>query len=150
MVLSIYRAALEPQLHRNLYQPWKVLLVQRDLAELRARMMSVPEVHRISIMAARDPIPVTLRSLLRSRWPNAELVTADGWDVGLTQAMASEVDAPRSRFLILEWTLRDLRLPIDTSQAWQMSAVCDPIRFHGRQLSLILIEPRPNQNALDK
>ncbi len=117
------------------------------LAELRDRLKEFPEVQRISLIATRDPIPITLQYLLRCRWPHAELVASEGWDVGLTQAMNEESQAPRSQFLILEWTRRDIRLPVDTSQGWQMNSVGNPMRFHGRRLSLVLIAPHPNAGS---
>ncbi len=112
------------------------------LADLKTRLATLPEVRRISMISSRDPMPVALRHVLRCRWPRAELVTSEVWDVGLTNAMDAEAAAPRSRFLVLEWTRRDIRLSADTGQAWQVSAVGDPMRFHGRRLSLVLIEPR--------
>lgn len=112
------------------------------LTQLRAQIASLPDVRRITFLVTRDPVPVTLRYLLRCRWPKAEMVTSDGWDEGLTREMNEESGAPRSRFLILEWTRRDLRLSADTGQAWQISPVGDPMRFHGRRLSLTLIGPR--------
>jgi hypothetical protein len=90
----------------------------------------------------RDPVPVTLTYLLRCRWPKAEMATSEGWDEGLTRAMNEESGAPHSRFLIVEWTRRDIRLSADTGQAWHVSPVGDPMRFMGRRLSLILISPR--------
>ena len=112
------------------------------LADLRERLKTFPEVRRISWIASRDQIPVTLRYLLRSRWPKAELVMSEGWDEGLTQAMKDETDSPQSKFLILEWTRRDIRFSADTGQAWQISNLGDPIRFQDRRLSMALIEPR--------
>jgi hypothetical protein len=109
---------------------------------LRSRLAGFPEVSRISLIAARDPIPVSLRYLLRCRWPKVELVSDEGWDSGLTQAMNDESQNPVSRFLILEWTSRNIQLSVDTFKGWQMKSMGDPIRFHGRRLSLILIEPQ--------
>ena len=115
---------------------------EHRLADLRDRLKSFPEVRRISLIATRDPVPVTLRHLLRCRWPKAKLVTSEGWDVGLTAAMNEESESPTSKFLILEWTRRDVRFSADTGQSWRIKAVGDPMRFHGRRLSMILIEPR--------
>ncbi|WP_010587829.1 ArnT family glycosyltransferase [Schlesneria paludicola] len=112
------------------------------LADLRDHLEKFPEVRRISLVATRDPCPVTLRYLLRCRWPQAELVTTEGWDTGLTTAMLAETSAPESRFLVLEWTRRDIRLTSDTDQTWRITAIGDPMRFHGRRLSMVLIEPR--------
>ena len=112
------------------------------LADLRDHLEKFPEVKRISLVATRDPCPVTLRYLLRCRWPQAELVTTEGWDAGLTSAMLAEAKAPQSRFLVLEWTRRDIRLSSDTDQTWRITAIGDPMRFHGRRLSMVLIEPR--------
>ncbi len=112
------------------------------LAELNIRLKALPEVRRISVLSSRDPVPITLRYVLRRRWPKAELVATEGEDTGLTQAMEAETAAPRSSFLVLEWMRRDVRLDSHTGQAWQISAVGDPMRFQGRRLSLALIEPR--------
>ena len=112
------------------------------LVELRTRLAKFPDVRRISLIATRDPIPVTLRHLLRCRWPHTDLVTSEGWDAGLTDAMKQEDSAPQSKFLILEWTRRDLRLTAETSAAWQISSIGNPIRFYGRRLSFVLIGPR--------
>ena len=112
------------------------------IALLKSRLETLPEVQRISLIASRDPIPVALRYILRSRWPQAELVTTEGWDAGLTKAMDNERQQPRSRFLVLEWTRRDIRVSADTGQAWQIAAVGDPLWFYGRRLSLVLIGPR--------
>jgi Dolichyl-phosphate-mannose-protein mannosyltransferase len=112
------------------------------MSVLKSRLETLPEVQRISLIASRDPIPVALRYILRSRWPGAELVTTEGWDAGLTKAMDSERLMPQSRFLVLEWTRRDIRISADTGQAWQINAVGDPMWFYGRRLSLVLIGPR--------
>ena len=112
------------------------------MAVLKSRLETLPEVQRISLIASRDPIPVALRYILRSRWPQAELVTTEGWDAGLTKAMDNERQMPQSRFLVLEWTRRDIRVSADTGQAWQIAAVGDPLWFYGRRLSLVLIGPR--------
>lgn len=112
------------------------------LAELKTRLQSLPEVRRISLIASRDPIPVGLKYVLRCRWPMAEIVATEGWDTGLTKEMESENQAPTSRFLVLEWTRRDIRISANTGQAWQVSAVGNPMRFYGRRLSLVLIGPK--------
>lgn len=112
------------------------------LVELRTRLAKFPDVRRISLIAMRDPVPVTLRHLLRCRWPHVELVTSEGWDAGLTESMKNEDSAPQSRFLILEWTRRDFRLSAETGAAWQISAIGNPMRFYGRRLSFVLIGPR--------
>ncbi len=112
------------------------------IAVLKSRLDTLPEVQRISLIASRDPIPVALRYILRSRWPQAELMTTEGWDAGLTKAMDKERQKPQSRFLVLEWTRRDIRISADTGQAWQIAAVGDPMWFYGRRLSLVLIGPR--------
>lgn len=112
------------------------------LSDLRDRLKNFPNVQRISLIATRDPVPVSLRYLLRCRWPQAEIVTSEGWDAGLTAAMAAESKSPKSRFLVLEWTRCDGRLSADAGQNWQLTNVGDPMRFHGRRLSALLIEPR--------
>ncbi len=112
------------------------------LADVRDRLKTFPEVRRVSLIATRDPVPVTLRYLLRCRWPKAKLTTSEGWDLGLTEAMNQESQSPQSRFLVLEWTSREVRLSADTGQAWKISAAGEPMRFHGRRLSMVLIEPR--------
>ena len=112
------------------------------MAVLKSRLELLPEVQRISLISSRDPIPVALKYILRSRWPRAELVTTEGWDIGLTKAMDKERRKPQSRFLVLEWTRRDIRVSADTGQAWQIAAVGDPLWFYGRRLSLVLIGPR--------
>ena len=112
------------------------------MAVLKSRFEMLPEVQRISLIASREPIPVTLMYILRSRWPQAELVTSEGWDAGLTAAMDKERQMPQSRFLVLEWTRRDIRVSADTGQAWQITAVGDPMWFYGRRLSLVLIGPK--------
>ena len=112
------------------------------MAVLKSRLEVLPEVQRISLIASRDPIPVALRYILRSRWPQAELVTTEGWDAGLTKAMDQERLKPQSRFLVLEWTRRDIHVSADTGQSWQIAAVGDPMWFYGRRLSLVLIGPR--------
>ena len=115
---------------------------ENRMAVLKSRLETLPDVQRISLIASRDPIPVALRYILRSRWPQAELVTTEGWDAGLTKAMDKERQKPQSRFLVLEWTRRDIRISADTGQAWQIAAVGDPMWFYGRRLSLVLIGPR--------
>lgn len=112
------------------------------LSELRDRLKDFPEVKRISLIGSNEPIPVTLNYLLRCRWPRAEMSTTEGWDAGLVAAMAMESKDPKSKFLILEWTHRDIRLSATTNQAWQMSAIGTPMRLHGRRLSMVLVEPR--------
>ena len=112
------------------------------LTELRDRLSEIPEVRRISLIATRDPIPISLRYQLRCRWPKVEIFTNEGWDTGLTHAMNAESQSPGSRFLILEWTRKNVHLTVDTFQGWQMKSVGDPMRFHGRRLSLLLIEPQ--------
>ena len=112
------------------------------MAVLKSRLELLPEVQRISLIASREPIPVALMYILRSRWPQAELVTSEGWDAGLTAAMDKERQMPQSRFLVLEWTRRDIRVSADTGQAWQITAVGDPMWFYGRRLSLVLIGPK--------
>ena len=112
------------------------------MAVFKSRLELLPEVQRISLISSRDPIPVALKYILRSRWPRAELVTTEGWDIGLTKAMDKERRKPQSRFLVLEWTRRDIRVSADTGQAWQIAAVGDPLWFYGRRLSLVLIGPR--------
>ena len=112
------------------------------MADLKQRLKTLPEVRRISLIASRDPIPVGLKYLLRCRWPHAEIITTEGWDNGLTEAMEAEGQTPHSRFLVLEWTRRDVRVSGNTGQAWQVSAVGNPMRFYGSRLSLILIGPR--------
>jgi hypothetical protein len=114
---------------------------ETGLAELRARLVTLPDVQRITLLSTRDPIPITVVYFLKCRWPDADLVSSEGWDPGLTVAMNKESAFPRSRFLIIEWT-RDIRIPADTSQQWQVSSVGDPLRVLGRRLSLILIGPR--------
>jgi hypothetical protein len=113
------------------------------LAALRDRLKSLPDVRRISMIATRDPMPVTLRYLVRSRWPDAEVITSEGWDTGLTEALNEESESPTSRFLILEWTRRDIRLSANLGQAWRLSPVVEPMRFNARRLAMALIEPRP-------
>ena len=115
---------------------------EHRVADLKVRIESLPEVRRISLIASRDPIPVGLKYVLRCRWPSAEIVTSEGWDEGLTREMESENQAPTSRFLVLEWTRRNIRISANTGQAWQVSAVGNPMRFYGRRLSLVLIEPK--------
>lgn len=115
---------------------------ENRLANLKNRLIALPDVRRISLVASRDPIPVALSYLLRCRWPHAELVASEGWDLGMTEAMEKEGQMPASRFLVLEWTRRDIRISADASQYWQMSAVGEPMRFYGRRLSLVLIEPK--------
>lgn len=112
------------------------------LAHLKERLITLPDVRRISLVASRDPIPVALSYLLRCRWPHAEMVSSEGWDVGMSNAMEKEGQMPASRFLVLEWTRREIRMSADASQYWQMSAVGEPMRFYGRRLSLVLIEPK--------
>jgi hypothetical protein len=112
------------------------------LADLKTRIDALPDVCRISLIASRDPIPVGLEYVLRRRWPKAEIITTEGWDTGLTQAMELEANSPSSRFLVLEWTRRDIRVSANTGQAWQVSAVGNPMRFYGRRLSLVLIGPK--------
>lgn len=112
------------------------------LAELRDRLSEIPEVRRVSLIATRDPIPISLRYLLRCRWPKVGIVTNEGWDTGLTRAMNDESQSPSSRFLVLEWTRRNVHLSVDTFQGWQLKSIGDPMRFHGRRLSLLLIEPQ--------
>lgn len=116
---------------------------EKRLTALRDRLKSLPEVRRISMIATRDPMPVTLRYLLRSRWPEAEVVTSEGWDTGLSEALNEESESPSSRFLILEWTRRDIRLSANLGQAWRVSPVVEPMRFNARRLAMALIEPRP-------
>ena len=70
------------------------------------------------------------------------MIATEGWDTGLTFAMEAEDPEPRSRFLVLEWTRRDIRVSANAGQAWQVSAVGNPMRFYGRRLSLVLIGPR--------
>jgi|GEM_PF-2282685 hypothetical protein len=115
---------------------------EHRLSNLRDRFKSLPEVRRISLIATRDPIPMTLIYLLRSRWPDAELVTSEGWDAGLTEAMNQESKSPQSRFLILEWTYRDLRFSANSGLEWRTKPAGEPMRFHGRRLSIVLIEPQ--------
>lgn len=114
---------------------------ETGLSELRARLIRLPDVRRITMLVTRDPVPVTVVYLLKCRWPGADLVSSEGWDAGLTAAMNKESAAPTSRFLIIEWT-RDIRMPADTSQVWEISATGDPLRVLGRRLSLVLIGPR--------
>ena len=116
---------------------------QSRLVDLRERFKSLPDVQRISVVATRDPVPVTLKHLLRSQWPQADLVVSEGWDTGLTKVMNDEATAPHSRFLVLEWTRRDVRLFAETSPDWQASIAGDPMEFFDRKLSLVLVEPRP-------
>ena len=115
---------------------------EHQLAELKLRLDALPDVRRISLIASRDPIPVGLKYVLRRRWPQAEMIATEGWDTGLTFAMEAEDPEPRSRFLVLEWTRRDIRVSANAGQAWQVSAVGNPMRFYGRRLSLVLIGPR--------
>ena len=112
------------------------------LADLGERLTALPEVQRISLIATRGTAPMTLRYVLRSHCPKAQLVISEAWDSGLTDAMNEESKSPRSRYLILEWTRREIRLPADMAQAWKISAAGDPMRFQGRRLSMVLIEPR--------
>ena len=112
------------------------------LAELRSRLAAFPDVRRVSLLVTRDPVPVTLRYLLRCRWPQAEVGTSEGWDAGLTKAMNEESQSPHSRFLILEWSRRDIRLTAETGLSWQLTSVGDPMQYRGRRLSLTLVEPR--------
>lgn len=115
---------------------------EKRLSVLKDELENIPEVTRISLIASRDPIPVELRYLLRCRWPHAEIVTTEGWDTGLTEAMDAEERSPHSRFLVLEWTRRDLRISANTSPAWQASSIGNPMQFYGRRLALILIGPK--------
>ena len=112
------------------------------LANLKNRLTALPDVRRIALVASRDPIPVALSYLLRCRWPQAELVTSEGWDSGMTEVMEREGQVPASRFLVLEWTRREIRMSADARQYWQVSAVGEPMQFYGRRLSLVLIEPK--------
>jgi hypothetical protein len=112
------------------------------LAELRDRFHSLPEVQRISLIAAQDEVPATLKYLLRTRWPSAQIVSTEGWDAGLTEAMTRESKAPQSRFLVLEWTYREVRILANTGLEWIHKPAGDPLRFHGHRLSMIMIEPR--------
>ena len=112
------------------------------LASLRERLKSFPEVQRISLITAQAPIPMTLNYLLRSRWPTTEIAIREGWDTGLTDAMANESTSPHSRFLILEWTFHDTRFSANTGLAWRIKSIGDPVRFHDRRLSMSLIEPQ--------
>ena len=64
------------------------------LARLRDQIAELPDVRRVTFLVTRDPVPVTLRYLLRCRWPKAEMVTSDGWDAGLTRALNEESNAP--------------------------------------------------------
>lgn len=112
------------------------------LVDLRERFNALPPVQRISVVATRDPIPVSLKQLIRSQWPQADLVVSEGWDTGLTKLMNEEGATPHSRFLVLEWTRRDVRLFAETSQDWRASIAGDPIEFFDRKLSLVLVEPR--------
>jgi hypothetical protein len=113
---------------------------ETGLVEFRTRLTTLPDVQRVTLLSTRDPIPITVVYFLKCRWPDADLVSSEGWDPGLTTAMNKETAFPRSRFLIIEWT-RDIRMPADTSQLWQVSAVGDPLRVLGRRLSLVLIGP---------
>lgn len=70
------------------------------------------------------------------------MVSSEGWDVGMSNAMEKEGQMPASRFPVLEWTRREIRMSADASQYWQMSAVGEPMRLYGRRLSLVLIEPK--------
>lgn len=115
---------------------------ERRLSLLREELDQLPDVSRISLMASRDPIPVELRYLLRCRWPHTEIVTTEGWDTGLTEAMEAEETAPRSRFLVLEWTRRDPRVSANTTAVWQVSSIGNPMQYYGRRLSLVLIGPK--------
>jgi hypothetical protein len=69
-------------------------------------------------------------------------VTSDGWDTGVNLSVNDESPSPPSRYLILEWTRRNVHLSVDTFHGWQMKSIGDPMRFHGRRLSLILVEPQ--------
>lgn len=112
------------------------------LAQFRNQIAALPDVRRVTFLVARDPAPVTLTYLLRCRWPKAEMVTSEGWDEGLSREMNEESNSPHSRFLILDWTRRDVRLSADMGQSWQISPVGDPMRYLGRRLSLTMISPR--------
>lgn len=115
---------------------------QDQLVDLRERFKTLPTVQRISVVATRDPVPVTLKHLLRSQWPQADLVVSEGWDTGLTKLMNEEAADPHSRFLVIEWTRRDVRLFAETTQDWKASIAGDPMEFFDRKLSLVLVEPR--------
>lgn len=141
MQLAVY-ASLIACLVFGLRQPSLRTDEQAQLMDLRERLKSLPEVRRVSVIAPEDPIPVTLRYMLRHRWPNADLIVTEDWDDGLTKAMKDEATSPASRFLVLEWTRRDIRLTADTDPAWQISSGGSSLRFRSRRLSMILIQPR--------
>lgn len=111
------------------------------LSDLQQRLKELPPVRRISLIAARNAVPISLQYALKRRWPAAELVTTDGWEQQLTTDLSDQSKSQNSRFQILEWTYRDPELSADHGYLWQIMDVTDPMRFHGRGNIAVMWNP---------
>lgn len=113
------------------------------LPRFRQRLADLPQVQRISVISPQAPPPVQLRLLLRSCWPAAELVVTEGWDPGLTQHLNARDSSEEARYLVVEWTRREINIQAETGSGWQVQQVADPASSYGRRLSAYLITPVP-------
>lgn len=118
------------------------------IPKFRQKLRDVPDIRRISVISPQSPPPVQLRLLLRSIWPAAEFAVTEGWDPGLAQHLKSAVVGDESRYLVVEWTRRELNIPAETGSGWEVRQVVDPVRSYGRRLSAHLISP--TQQYLDQ
>lgn len=113
------------------------------LLQFRLKLVDLPDVQRISVISPQAPPPVQLRLLLRSCWPAAELVVTEGWDPGLTQHLSERQTSEDARYLVVEWTRREVNIQAETGSGWQVRQIADPSRSYGRRLSAYLITPAP-------
>ncbi len=113
------------------------------LPRFRQKLAELPNVRRISLISPQAPPPVQLRLLLRSCWPAAELVVTEGWDPGLSQHLNARDAGEEARYLVVEWTRREVNIQAETGSGWQVRQVADPASSYGRRLSAYLITPAP-------
>jgi hypothetical protein len=72
---------------------------------------------------------------LRRQWPQLPLVAADRWETAISRTLTVVDNWADTEFLVVELTQRDsqFRRP---GPGWIVTAVGDPRRYYGEQLSL--------------
>jgi hypothetical protein len=108
---------------------------------LRAKLLQVTAVDRISLITDAVAAPEELEFLLRSLWPGVPFSRSVGWDQRLTETIVREADKPVSRMLLVEWSRKELRLRSDVGNVWQIAPVMEPMAYAQRRLAVQLIAP---------